>query len=89
MRILEKKDWATAWKKVCTCPQCESKLEAEPADIVCNPSSGGNQHDYCPEYFYLRCPVCSQQISLSDKDIPEFLKKQARDRANRGSYFDR
>ncbi len=91
MKVLERKDWKKDWKFGCTCPQCEAKLEAEADDIVCHPSSGGNQHDYCPEYFCLVCPDCSQQISIKSESIPAYLQKLARERAerSRSSYFDR
>lgn len=90
MKVLEKKDWDN-WRWRCTCPKCESKLEAEPADVVCNPSSGGNMHDYCAEYFYVKCPVCSQRISISVEEIPSYLQDQARTRATQRSYgpYDR
>lgn len=90
MKVLEKKDWS-GWRHRCQCPKCESKLEAEPQDIICHPASGGNQHDYCPEYFTINCAVCSQSISVDEKLIPNFLRDQARTRANNRSYgaYDR
>lgn len=88
MKVLEKKDWGN-WRWKCQCPKCEAKLEAEPADIVCHPSSGGNSHDYCPEYFYVVCAVCSQHISVKDTDILKYLQDQARSRGRGGSYYDR
>lgn len=85
MKVLERKDWSH-WRHRCDCPQCKAKLEAEPKDIVCNPSSGGNQHDYCPEYFYVVCPDCNQQISVADNQIPAYLQKLARDRSQSRGY---
>ena len=85
MKVLEKKDWSN-WRWRCQCPKCESKLEAEPADIVRNPSSGGNSHDYCPEYFYVVCTVCHQHISIDSKEIPAYLRDKAR--TTGGGYYD-
>lgn len=91
MKIIEKKDWKKEWKFAFTCPQCESKLEAETDDLWHAKSSGGNQRDYCEESFWCSCPICNQRVTVHPESIPSYVQKLARDRTARGntSYFDR
>jgi hypothetical protein len=89
MKVLEKKEWEKTWSWQCTCPQCESKLEAESKDVHNAPASGGNQHDYCEESFFVVCPVCSQHIAVPVSVIPKYVAKLSRDRAKSNTYFDR
>ncbi len=91
MKILERRDWEKEWTYKFTCPQCESKLEAESKDLHHTPSSGGNPHDFCEESFWVQCPVCSQRVTMPHEGISKYVLKVARDRSSRGSsnYFDR
>ncbi len=86
MKILESTDYS-AWRHEFTCKKCESKLEAEPSDvIVMYQPAWSDQRDFYqqPEaYFYkLECPVCKELYSLDPSYLPKRmivdLKKRAK-----------
>jgi hypothetical protein len=82
MKILEKQD-ISKWKKVWTCTQCVSKLEASTEDIMHKKITEDSQRDsYMIDCFYLTCPVCERENSLVTKDISFLVRKYALDNTN-------
>lgn len=73
MKVVERKEWEKTFKHECTCPQCESKLEAESSDIRYE-ASNGDGHDFCPERFWVNCPVCQCVITILAPKIPKYIQ---------------
>jgi hypothetical protein len=89
VKVLDQKDWEN-WRHQCTCMHCETKVEIEPKDLCYSPTQDdGPVHQ--PEYFGVRCPVCSEAIVIPHREIPLYLQKLTRERSERlrTSYFDR
>lgn len=95
MKILEKKDY-TAWRHQFACTCCESKLEAEPADLRARyterdsgPCDGTGMVGYWT--YKVRCAVCSQEHTVLEHLLPKVLQHEVQERSKRQStsYFDR
>ncbi len=84
MKILESVDYSD-WKHKFNCGRCDTKLEAEPSDVIVTyyPASCDPRDSYGSYYTYmLRCPVCDDLERLEEKNLPKRmivdLKKRAK-----------
>jgi hypothetical protein len=61
MKIIKKVD-VNAWRHLCNCVRCDSKLEVEVTDLKCKTFTDGSKT------LYFNCPVC-YQLNYIAKDL--------------------
>ena len=81
MKVLERKNWENDFSLECTCPQCESKLLIEWADLQHTPSYQGHHVlEDQDETFHVVCEVCLKYIPVPTSSIPTYIQVLARKR---------
>ena len=69
MKIIEKKEWAHEF----TCKSCESRLEANHADIMIG-RFGGDYMESGERMPYVVCPVCGLNKKMQWSEVPPNLE---------------
>lgn len=62
------------WSKELQCTFCESIIRIDLLDVnVCKRS-----YDDRPDYvsFYIKCPVCEEEIKVSEEDLPTDVERR-------------
>lgn len=77
MKVLKKTD-TSKWSWRTKCVQCESELEAERGDIKHDISEADGPYRPRSDTWFINCPVCSNTIFLSEKDIPKLLQMEVK-----------
>ena len=58
-----------------TCKACSAELEVDKeSDIQYYYFS--DQRDGNDEYFFIKCPVCGEQLTISDKHVPILMARK-------------
>lgn len=92
MKILEKADISN-WSYICTCANCESKLEIEKDDLNYH-YHDGDLRDAAYDSYSANCPVCKKSISVPNNNIPKLIKAELKEKYDRSvssgqGYWDR
>ena len=78
MKVLKKTD-TSKWSWRTKCVKCESELEAERGDIKHSLSEDdGPFRPGSIDLWTITCPMCSNEIYLSEKEIPKLLQMEVK-----------
>lgn len=87
MKIIEKKDFSK-WTYQFACKRCESKLEAEPNDVVAQYHEGytdmrepGAGRAYWT--YHVQCAVCNDKHQIDSSSIPKGMQHEVQERSQR------
>lgn len=69
MKVLDAKPWL-----LFKCAGCKSKLEADVSDVKCH--AGRDISGCYGEDYYVKCPVCGTERSLSYEEVPPIARKK-------------
>lgn len=69
MKVLDAKPWLHF-----TGRGCKSKLEADVSDVKCH--AGRDISGCYEENYYVKCPVCGTERSLSYEEAPPIARKK-------------
>jgi ssDNA-binding Zn-finger/Zn-ribbon topoisomerase 1 len=78
MKVIERKNTAKEFVYDCTCPRCESRLQAEASDLR-SERRGVGRYQY--DRFTVTCPVCQRIIDVPSGSVPECVQNAARVRS--------
>lgn len=89
MKIIKKVDTSN-WKYHVTCDKCDTELEADASDVS-HKHYDGDQREPSYDGYYVFCPVCNQQLTVSKDKLPKALQIQIQNRNKKiyGGPFDR
>jgi hypothetical protein len=87
MKVVERFD-TSEWRHTFVCSRCDSKLEADPKDLVATKKSTeqdmrGLDKGAFEWAYHVTCPVCLQKSGVSTQSIPKLLQYEAQQRTER------
>lgn len=75
MKILKHPD--TKWSRKHTCTNCTAELEIEKDDLRFT-HYDGDYREQAYDSWYSHCPICSDPINISGKDIPKAVQVEVK-----------
>lgn len=88
MKVIKAPVDIKAWREQCTCSRCGAELEYEVSDIQYSSSGGGVKNSWS-EVFSVKCPICKQEMSISDDSLNEYIKHVVKDNHGKIAFDDR